>query len=86
MSTPTASPSAFLDYLLSLAPANDATLVHMVLAHDEGSIPGDAAFSALASRTGIKGAHAAVTTERTARELESWTMKMEAFAQVAMAA
>jgi len=82
-----ATPAAnFLDYLASLTSANDATLIHMILAHDEGSTPGDAAFAALASRGGISGAHAAVDAERTARELESWAAQMGDFAQSAMAA
>ena len=76
----------FLTTLASLMNANDDTLTHMVILHAEGTIPGDAAFAALAARHGIRGAHAAVEAERDARSLDIWAQRMEAIAAEALAA
>lgn len=77
MKTPTTRPD-FLTTLASLANVPNDVLVHMVLVHPEGSIPGDAAWAALTARHGMHRTDVLVSNERAAREADIAEQRAEA--------
>jgi hypothetical protein len=85
MNAATETRSTFLATITRIADASTDSLLHMIIAHAEGSDTGDAAFTVLSGRLGVRGAHAAVEAEVQARSADVFCQQVAAMAREVLA-